>query len=142
MDEKRIIEINGVKLEVDLRTARTVDAYKVGDRVKILVKNYGDSFTSYFGMIVGFDSFKERPTIVIAYVNPSAYSGEPLNFAFINQDTKDTEICPVVDDFIGIEKSNMIEMFDRDIAKKEQELVDMKRRKEYFLRNFGNWWKE
>ena len=38
MEEKRIVEIDGVKIEVDLRTAKRVDSYKVGDNVKILEK--------------------------------------------------------------------------------------------------------
>jgi len=35
-ENKRIIEINGVKLEVDLTTARRIDEFKVGDTVKVL----------------------------------------------------------------------------------------------------------
>lgn len=38
-DGKRIIEIDGVKIEVDLRTAKRIDTYRVGDNVKILNKD-------------------------------------------------------------------------------------------------------
>ena len=44
-DEKeymKTIEINGVKLEIDLRTAKRVDTFKIGDNVKVLKKEYGD----------------------------------------------------------------------------------------------------
>lgn len=49
MDQKRIIEVNGVKLEVDLRNARRVDEFRVGSPVKVLVKNYS-TYESHFGM--------------------------------------------------------------------------------------------
>ena len=35
MEEKRIIDINGMKMEVDLRTAKRIDTFKVGDNVKV-----------------------------------------------------------------------------------------------------------
>jgi len=34
---KQIIEINGVKLEVDLSTAKRIDEFRVGDTVKVLI---------------------------------------------------------------------------------------------------------
>lgn len=61
-NQKTIVEINGIKLEVDLRTAKRVEEYKVGDMVKVLKKEYGDSYKSYAGMIVGFDAFVALPT--------------------------------------------------------------------------------
>ncbi|MFB3926753.1 MAG: hypothetical protein ACE14T_11935 [Syntrophales bacterium] len=142
MEEKRIIEVNGVKLEVDLRYAKQVDTYKVGDPVRVLVKKYSDNFYSYPGMIVGFDNFKERPTIIVAYLDTSAYSSDPLKFVHINKDTKEEEIAPMVDDFIALEKSAILENLDRLILKKEEETREMKAKKEYFLKYFGAYFKE
>ena len=62
----KTIEINGVKLEVDLRTCRRIDTFKVGDNVKILKKQYNE-YRVYSGVIVDFVNFKERPAIVVAY---------------------------------------------------------------------------
>ena len=42
MEEKRIIEVNGIKMEVDLRNAKRIDQFKVGDSVKVLVKSYSE----------------------------------------------------------------------------------------------------
>ena len=42
MSEKRIIEINGVKMEIDTRHAVRVDKLAVGTRVKVIRKKYGD----------------------------------------------------------------------------------------------------
>jgi hypothetical protein len=46
----RIVEVDGIKLEIDERTARTIESYKVGDPVKVLVKSYGDSYNIYPGV--------------------------------------------------------------------------------------------
>ena len=139
MESKRIIEINGIKMEVDLRHAQKVESHKVGDRVRVLVKSYGDSFHSYAGMIVGFDDFKERPTIVVAYVDASAYGNEPLKFVHINKDTKDTEIAAMLDDFIAADKSVIVDCMDRVIIKHQEEIREMEAKKAYFLKYFGKY---
>ena len=79
---KRVVEINGVKMEVDLRSATTqeVNTYKVGDQVKVLIKDYS-SWKDYPGTIVGFDNFKQRPTIIIAYLE--RYNSD-IRFAYFN----------------------------------------------------------
>lgn len=35
-ENKRIIEVNGVKMEIDLRQAKVIDNYKVGDKAGIM----------------------------------------------------------------------------------------------------------
>jgi hypothetical protein len=54
----RVVEINGIKVEVDLRTAKRVDSYSVGTPVKLLKQEYSDTYTTYTGVIIGFDEFK------------------------------------------------------------------------------------
>lgn len=51
---KTIIEVNGVKLEVDLRTARRIDEIRIGDRVKVLIKGYSD-YKVHAGTVIGFE---------------------------------------------------------------------------------------
>jgi len=66
-NEKRIIEINGIKMEVDLRTAKRIDTFKVGDPVKILDCTYSTP-QIYAGVIVGFAEFNKHAAIeVIQY---------------------------------------------------------------------------
>lgn len=137
-DTKRIIEINGIKLEVDLRHAKRVDEFKVGTAVKILKKKYGDSYESFFGMIVGFDEFKDLPTIVVAYINPGTWE-TPLQFAYINSKTTDTEICHQDAGDIGIERADVLEQFNRQMAKQEQALRDLESKKNYFEKMFGRY---
>src|SRR5690606_28503543 len=66
--EKTIIEVNGVKLEVDLRTAKRVDELRVGDRVKVLTKDYRGEYEVHAGTIVGFEPFENLPTVIVAYL--------------------------------------------------------------------------
>jgi len=138
MEDKRIVEINGLKVEVDLRTAKRVDSFKVGDAVKILIKKYSDNYESHFGMIVGFDEFKALPTIVVAYLAPSSWE-QPLNFAYINAKTEGIEICAQDPKDIGIQKSDLMGAFDREMNKKEQELREITRKRKYFEDMFGRY---
>ncbi len=137
MEGKTIIEIHGMKLEVDLSTARRIDTYKVGDNVKVLKKQYGDSFVSYRGIIVGFDDFKQLPTVVVAYLK-SDYSSADIEFAYINEQTKDIEICHMNDSEKMLDKTTAVEALDRQIVKKEAELLEFKAKKSYFLTHFNN----
>lgn len=134
-DTKTIIEVNGVKLEVDLRTARRVDELRVGSRVKCLVKKY-DSYDVYPGVIVGFDPFQVRPSITVAYLELD-YGGAGLKFKTFNQDTKDFEIVAAIDnDQLEVNKANIIEKMDREAEKKRMELEEIEQRKQFFLDNF------
>lgn len=136
--EKRIIEINGVKLEVDLREAKTVESYKVGDQIKVLIKSYSDTFNSYFGTIVGFDNFESRPTIIIAYLEVN-YDGAELKIIYFNKDSKDVEVCPADNGDFSFTKSSVVDSFQKQIAKKEMEKLELEQKLEYFLTRFGKY---
>lgn len=132
----RIVEVGGVKVEVDLRTAKVVNSYKVGDKVKVLVKSYS-GYQSYPGFIVGFDAFQNLPTIVIGYVdNIFGTSGE-VKFAYLNAQQKEVEICPMSEDDVVPNLETIRTYFDRSLAVKTKELEEMRARKEYFLRQYG-----
>lgn len=131
----QIIEVNGIKMEVDLRQARRIDTFKVGDRVKILVKDY--STTVYHGVVAGFDAFKEMPTIIVAYLNVD-YSSAELKFAYVN--TKNAEKYEIVadrDDAIPVEKADIMRKFDRDLEKRHAEIEDIEMKRKYFMTMFG-----
>ena len=138
--EKRIVEINGVKLEVDLSTAKVVENYRVGDNVKVLIKKY-NNYESNAGVIVGFDEFKNLPTIVIAYLD-IGYERAEINFVYLNAQTKDCEICPMLERELPFDKARVLDMFNRNIEKCEQTLTDAKNKKAYFLAEFGTYFKD
>lgn len=139
-EHKRIVEINGIKIEVDLRTAKRVDQFKVGDPVKVLKKMYS-GYESHFGMIVGFDEFVALPTIIVAYLKNS-YGDDPLQFVYINAESKEVEICPHSPSDIGIEKADILASFNRLITKKETELNELRQKQSYFEKMFGRYFKE
>ena len=136
---KTIIEVNGVKLEVDLRTAKRIDQFKIGDRVKVLVKEY-DNYRCYHGMIVGFEPFVQLPTIVIAYLKTD-YSSVSIVFVSFNSATKDIEIVMALDDdSLAIDREGVVKQLDRAIAAKMAEAEELERKRDYFLQNFSKYW--
>jgi hypothetical protein len=133
----RIIEVNGVKLEVDLRSARQISCFRVGDRVKVLTKKWDSTYRSCAGAIVAIDAFQALPTIVVAFIdNPLASDGK-IEFAYINSQSKDIEICAMSEDDIVPTRQTILTFFNAAIEKKEQEIAEIRTRKEYFLRQYG-----
>lgn len=139
-DHKKIIEINGVKLEVDLRNAKVIDHFRVGDTVKILKKEYNDKFKVCPGIIVSFENFKSLPTIVVAYLNNS-YSTD-LEFAYINEQAEGIEMVQADLKDLSVEKDYVVKNFDRQIQTKHNEIVEIERKKKYFLDNFQRYFKD
>lgn len=137
MEEKRIVEIDGVKIEVDLRTAKRVDSYKVGDNVKILERESSD-YKVKPGIIVDFAEFNELPTIVIAVFEEGSYYSRP-SIKFINYNAKTSEkieMVPASEDEIKVSRDSVVEMFEREISKKKNELLDLQNQLDYFMEKF------
>lgn len=138
METKHIVEINGIKMEVDFREATTINSYKIGDNIKVLKKQYSDSWVSYPGVIVGFDEFPARPTIIIAYLKLD-YAIATIEWCYLNSESKDIEICLAKDGMIPIEKARVLELLDRQVLEFETKIQDLKVKKEYFLNNFNRY---
>ena len=139
-DTKRIVEIGGIKVEVDLRDCKVIENYKVGDQVKVLKKNYSD-YSSYPGVIIGFDDFKLHPVILIEYLK-SDYNWSSVEFLTFNADVKDVEICPLnkLDKFFS--KSSALEKLDRQIDVKKNELAELEQKRKYFESTFHKYFEE
>lgn len=142
-ESKRIIEIDGVKVEIDLRTAKRVDSFKVGDNIKILDKEY-DTYKVKPGIIVDFAEFQELPTIVIAVFEEGLWSSVPnISFIYYNKNTsKKVEIVSCSEDEIKVSKEGVIERFEREIQKKKNEYEDLKNKLDYFKMHFLKSYKE
>ena len=135
---KQVIEVNGVKMEVDMRHAKRVDTFRVGDRVKILQKkgDYGSATKVFSGVIAGFEQFESLPTIIVAYVEVD-YSGASVKTAYINADNDKYEIVADSDESLPIEKGAVLQKIDREIEKKHDEIRDLEIKRDYFNRMFG-----
>jgi len=136
MENKKVIEINGVKMEVDLRKAKTVNEYKVGDSIKVLMKDYSGYSVNY-GTIIGFTEFEKLPTIEILYVKDN-YSSADVNFLAFNENTMDIEIAPCHEYELNFSTGELLDKIDRQIIQKEEEVRNLKSRREAFLRYFAN----
>lgn len=132
-ETRRTVEINGIKLDVDLRTAVRVETLRIGDRVRVLVKGYS-GFNVHPGVVVAFEPFQKLPTIQVAYI-----SGSSLEIKAINEETKDFELVPALDDTLMLEREHVVEMMNREITRKEVELDESRRKLDYFQRMFGRW---
>lgn len=139
--EKTIIEVNGVKLEVDLRHAKRIDTLQVGDRVKVLIKTYSD-YKVFAGTVVGFEPFKNLPTVIIAYLDVE-YNSASVKFVYFNAQSKEVEVVKAIDDdCLDIDKVGVLQKFDREIEKKKDEVTDLEAKRAYFLANFRAYWPE
>ncbi len=133
----RIVEIGGVKLEVDMRYAKKVENFKIGDGIKVLIKAYSN-YESNPGVIIGFDNFEKLPTIRVAYLKVE-YNTASIKFLDINSETKDVEICPISDYDVPYSKTTVLEKFDAEISKVEENLRELKSKREYFMNMFGQY---
>jgi hypothetical protein len=136
-EKKTIIEVSGVKFEVDLRTARRIENIKVGDLVKILKKEYS-SHSVHPGVVVGFEPFQKLPTIVIAYVELS-WNSSDLKFLHFNAETKDHEVLLAGEEF-DLDRDQILKSFDKAIDTKQRELQDLESKRKYFETKFRQYW--
>ena len=126
----KIVEINGVKMEVDLRHAKQISNFKVGSRVKVLAKEYSEAKV-FHGVIIGFDAFDNLPTINVMYFARS-YGGAEIKMVSVNADTKDVEIVADHDTEVPVEKAYINKTLDSEILEAERKIEDLKRKKEFF----------
>lgn len=140
MSEKQVIEINGVKLEVDMRYARRIEEMRIGDNVKVLRKQgYGEQYVVHPGIIVGFEPFKKLPTIVVAYVDHD-WSKAEVKFMHFNAEVKDAEIVHAADEDFHVDRDALIARFDKQIETKRREIETIEEQKRYFETNFRAFW--
>ena len=135
-----VIEINGVKMEVDLRYAKRVEQITVGSRVKVLKKTYGENYEVHHGVVIGFEPFQQMPTIIIAAAKVS-YNEAKIEFLYYNKNTKDVEVVVAVDDDIAaLDKNDFLQQCDREVEKKRLEISEIENRKKFFLDKFNCYW--
>ena len=139
MDEnKKVIEINGIKLEVDLRSAKRIDEFSVGDTVKVL-DNRNDKNVVRTGVITDFANFKDLPTIIVAMYTPPDYWSKPtIEFIPYNANTEGIEIVGVSAEEIIVSRETIVQKFDDEISKKRDELNDLVIKRDTFVKYFGS----
>ena len=141
MDENiRVIEVNGCKVEVDLRYAKRIDTFKIGDNVKILDRRNNEN-KMRCGVITDFADFKDLPTMIIAVYHEGRYSWENdprIEFLTYNAETEDIEIVATSNEELLVSKDTIIQHFDDKILKASRELHDMIQQRDTFIKYFGS----
>ena len=136
-----VVEINGIKLDVDVENAKVINEYKVGMNVKVLVKEYS-GHVAYPGVITEFVNFKELPTIVIAIFKES-YLGVDIEFVYYNTANADKyEIAPSCEHELKINKERAVDKFNNFIEKKKAEMEDAIAKRDYFIKYFDKHFSE
>ena len=133
--ERTIIEINGIKMEVDMSTAKRIDEFKIGDNIKVLKDN-----KIKYGAIVNFANFKELPTIEIAIFS-NDYWGSKIEFLYYNKESTDIEILPCTEDDFEIAKSGIVQSMNVEIEKKQHELDELLGKRDWFVGQYGKFFK-
>jgi len=136
----RTVEINGVRLEIDLRSAKvaTVDTLKIGSKVKLLEP--GNDYSQpkvHAGVVVGFAEFTDLPTIEVAYLDVE-YGKADLKFATINGHKKAIQWALVAarDDDFGLSKEQILRNFEQEIQKAQNTVADLVQKRDFFLKKF------
>ncbi|KRN09351.1 hypothetical protein [Liquorilactobacillus mali] len=133
----KVVDLNGTKFEVEDTKIKKVTEYRIGDTVKILDNRYSNPEISD-GIIVDFLNFKSLPTVRIAQISNSNFSSSiDVSFISINSKTKEIEIMPISPDEMKIDVTLMNELFDSKIATKLRELDELKHKKNFFNKFFG-----
>lgn len=139
-EDSKIIEINGVKFEVDARTAtlRQLSTVQIGAKVKVLKDE-----RVLYGTVIGFEPFAENPVVVICYIDSQYYSSTPdFKFLYFSSKSKEQIVISSEDDDHGIERDDVVMKIEKEIAKKETEIKDLEDKKRYFLTKFKQYWKQ
>ncbi len=136
--EKQIIEINGIKMEIDMRHAKKVENYKVGDNIKVLIKGYSDSYNTYPGVIIGFDQFNNLPTINICYVALD-YNSAEIKFIGVNSKTQDVEIVHMEEYEKVLDRQRAVDLLNDKISKANAELDELVRKRNYFVEKYNQY---
>lgn len=137
MSDKKIIEVNGIKLEVDMRYAKRIDEFKVGDTVKVL-DNRNDRNELKSGVITDFANFKELPTIMVAvYKSGDYWSAPTIEFIPYNAETEGIEIVGVSAEEVIVSRETIVQKFNDNIERKRDELNDLIIKRDTFVKYFG-----
>jgi uncharacterized protein YqkB len=137
--EKKIIEVNGVKLEIDMRYAKSIETYHVGDSVKIFEKqSYGNKMNVYPGIIIGFaEGNNGNAGIEILYIK-NEYSTPEIKSAIICNGVDNEFSLAHLSEYDDIfKKDEIVKSFNRKIEELELNLASMINKKALFIEQFS-----
>lgn len=115
------------------------EVLKVGDAVRVFVKEkYSTTSAVHTGVVVGFEPFKERPTIIIAYVKVDYASAKMEMLYFTGQEEGIEVLAAAPDTNIEIERSRVLDFFDQEETKALAKVAEVRAQRCYFEKYFGS----
>lgn len=136
------IEVNGMIMEFDEKLLLKQEI-RVGDNVQVLKKSYS-SWDCYAGVVTQLLPFKDKPAMEIMYLENS-YSSCEIKKIIIVQGAEGEDTPRVVkmdDKFLPFTKERCIDLLQKDITKKQNELNEAKLKLEYFQTYFNHYFEE
>ena len=136
------IEVNGMIMEFDEKLLLKQEI-RVGDNVQVLKKTYS-GYDCYAGVVTQLLPFKDKPAMEIMYLE-SNYSSCEIRKIIIVQGAEGEDTPKVVkmdDKFLPFTKERCIDLLQKDITKKENELEEAKLKLEYFQTYFNHYFEE
>ena len=132
MEETRIVEINGVKMEVDLRHAKVVEQYKIGSPVKVISQQYENDYKVSPGVIVDMTEDGEGSGVIQILVLDESYSSVDIKIVTFGSKTKNVTIAPFAKYEMKWSDADINDKFDQMIRKHEEEIRILKSKKTAF----------
>ena len=136
------IEVNGMLMEFDEKLLLKQEI-KVGDNVQVLKKSYS-SWECYAGVVTQLLPFKDKPAMEIMYLENS-YSSCEIKKIIIVQGSAGEDTPRVVkmdDKFLPFTKERCVDLLQKEITKKENDLEEAKLKLEYFQTYFNRYFSE
>lgn len=131
------VTVRGIEFEgpAQRQPASTI---KVGDPVKLLKKQYNDTYETHAGVVVAIDLYQALPTVVVMYAQYSYGSAPELKFEHLNEKSKDVELLRMCDEerVAGV-KEDALEKFEREETELLRKLETLRERREFFTRRFA-----
>lgn len=137
------IEVNGMLMEFDEKVLLKQEI-RVGDNVQVLKKGYS-SWDCYAGVVTQLLPFKDKPAMEVMYLE-NTYSDCSIKKLVIvggeDQSTDAPRLVKMDDKFLPFTKERCVDILQKDITKKENELQDAKLKLEYFESYFNKYFDE
>lgn len=136
------IEVNGMLMEFDEKLLLKQEI-RVGDNVQVLKKSYS-GYESYAGVITQLLPFKDKPAMEVMYIE-NGYSSCEIRKLVIVQGAEGEDTPKIVkmdDKFLPFTKERCIDLLQKEITKKQNELEEAKLKLEYFQTYFNRYFEE
>lgn len=136
-------EANGMLFEFDEKLLLKQEV-KVGDSVQLLLSEYGGALKCYPGVITQIVPFKDKPAVEVMYLE-TGYSSADIRRVFIVQGEEkenSPKIVKMDDHFLPFTKDRCIDILQKEIIRKENELQEARMKLDYFNKYFGYYFED